>query len=202
MLRALIAAALATLACAAPAAGSPVLVFDHGHVTKADDPALPPAEAANPLVDAPRECAVPRREGVTPLQAGDSAAVARVAAVSVGKALRRAYARGNIDQATYSAYRDVYSKGKSAWHRLGGNRGVELGAVITSVNQLAARGLLTASRMRPAFLELQRNTEWWSRTSRIPANQPSEGDTHKPHKKTACTTAARIAAARVEFKGD
>src|SRR3954451_11696689 len=149
MPRALIAAALATLACAAPAAASPVLVFDDGHVTKADDPALPPADAANAAVDAPTECAVPRIEGVTLRQAGDSVAEARVAAVSVGKALRRAYARGDIDRATYSGYRDVYSKAKSSWHRLGGNRRVELGAVITSVNQLAARRLLTASRMRP-----------------------------------------------------
>jgi D-glucuronyl C5-epimerase C-terminus len=199
MPRALIAAALATLACAAPAAASPVLVFDDGHVTKTDDPALPPASATNAAVDAPRECVAPTPVAPTPVA---PAPVASASVVSVGKALRRAYARGAIDQQTYSAYRDVYSKAKSSWHRLGGNRRVELGAVITSVNQLAARGLLTASRMRPAFLELQRNTEWWSRTSRIPANAPSEGDTHKPHKKTACTTAARIAAARVEFKGD
>jgi hypothetical protein len=128
--------------------------------------------------------------------------VASAAAISVGKALRRAYARGDIDRETYSAYSDVYSNAKSAWHRLGGNRRIELGAVITTVNQLAARSELTAGRMAPVFLELQRNTEWWSRTGRIPANQPSEGTTHTPHKKTACTTAAHIAASRVEFKGD
>jgi hypothetical protein len=191
MTRALIAAVLASLAFAASAAASPVLVFDDGQVTKADDPALPPAAATNPLVDAPRECAV-----------AASAPIANAAAISVQKALRRAYSRDDIDRGTYSAYRDIYSRAKSAWHRLGGNRRVELGAVITTVNQLAARSALTAGRMAPVFLELQRNTEWWSRTSRIPANEPSEGDTHKPRKKTACTTAARIAAARVEFKGD
>jgi hypothetical protein len=205
MPRALIAAALTTLAVAAPAAASPVLVYDNGRVTKADDPALPPATAANPLVDVPREC------GVTPRQPGDSASAASAASapaahsavVSVRKALRRAYARGEIDPATYSAYGDVYSNAKSAWHRLGGNRQRELGAVITTVNSLAARGLLTAGRMSPVFLELQRNTEWWSRTGRAPSPEPSEGDIHTPHKKTACTTAGRIAAApRVEFKGD
>ena len=189
MPRALIAAALASLAFAAPAAASPVLVFDDGQVTKADDPALPPAVAANPVPTATRECA-------------PGEPVASASAISVGKALRRAYARGDIDRETYSAYSDVYSKAKSAWHRLGGNRRIELGAVITTVNQLAARSQLTAGRMAPVFLELQRNTEWWSRTSRIPANQPSEGTTHAPHKKTACTTAAHIAASRVEFKGD
>src|SRR3954452_11511495 len=186
----LIAAALAALAVAAPAAASPVLVFDDGHVTKADDPALPPASAANPLVDNPREC---------------SAAVpaASMSVVSVGKALRRAYARGEIDRDTYSGYGDVYSSAKSACRRLSGNRRLELGAVITTVNALAAHGQLTAPRMAPVFLELQRNTEWWSRTGSTAAPAPSEADVHKPHKTTACTTAARIAAGpRVQFKGD
>jgi hypothetical protein len=189
-------AACSALAIAAPAAASPVLVFDAGHVTKADDPALPSAAALNPLVDVPREC------GVTPLQTGDTA-VAHASVVSVRKALRRAYERGDIDRPTYSGYGDVYSSAKSAWHRLRGNRQRELGAVITTVNALAARGQLTAPRMAPVFLELQRNTEWWSRTGSTPAPTPSEGDAHTPRKKTACTTAARIAAGpRVQFKGD
>jgi hypothetical protein len=202
MPRALLAAALACLVIAAPTAASPVLVYDDGHVTKADDPALPPA-SADPPPAGPRECG-----GVTPRQAGDrsaraaSAPVAHSAAISVRRALRRAYDRGDIDRETYSAYGDVYSRAKSAWHRLSGTRQRELGAVITTVNALAARSQLTPSRMRPVFLELQRNTEWWSRTSRTPNNEPSEGDAHKPRKKTACTTAGRIAAARVEFKGD
>jgi hypothetical protein len=203
MPRVLIAALFASLAVAAPAAASPVLVFDDGQVTRQDDPALPPAAATNPLVHAPRECGA-RAAAISARQASAATAapVAHATAVTVRKALRRAYARGAIDRETYSAYGDVYSRAKSAWHRVGGSRRVNLGAVITTVNTLAARGQLSASRMRPAFLELQRNTEWWSRTSRIPANEPSEGDTHKPHKTTACTTAGRIASARVEFKGD
>jgi hypothetical protein len=238
MRNALLAAALTTLTMAAPAAASPVLVYDEGHVTRANDPALPAATTANPLVDAAHECsagaafgggaassagaasesvaagsasasAAPiargasgtRNPGVTPRQTGDSIAFA--AATSVRKAIRRAYSRGDIDRATYASYGDVYSKAKSAWHRLGGNRRIELGAVITTVNQLAARGELTASRMAPVFLELQRNTQWWSRTGSTPAPAPSEGTTHVPHKKTACTTAGRIAAGpRVQFKGD
>jgi hypothetical protein len=210
MYRALIAAALLVLVLAAPAAGSPVLVYDDGHVTAADDPALPPASAASPLVDAPRECDVP---GVTAQAAGDAAdsqpsavaaaasPVAHAAVVSVRKALRRAYHRGAIDRDAYSSYSDVYSRAKHAWHRLGGTRKRELGSVITSVNTLAARGELVASRMIPVFLELRRNTEWWSHTSATPA--PAPPDEHTPRKTTACTTAGRIAAGpRVQFKGD
>jgi hypothetical protein len=198
MRRALPAAILTTLLIAAPAAASPVLVYDNGHVTKADDPALPPATASNPLADIPREC----EKGSDPSVTNASIATAHASVVSVRKALRRAYDRGGIDRAAYSGYSDVYSKAKSAWHRLSGSRRFELGAVITTVNQLAARSALTAGRMPAVFLELQRNTEWWSRTSRAPANQPTEGDIGKPRKKTACTTAGRIAANRVQFKGD
>ena len=237
MSRALIAALALVLVLAAPAAASPVLVYDQGRVTTANDPALPPATAANPLVDAPKECDVhgvtplqagdasdlgpaattasavahPQGDGVTPLHAGDASdlgpaattasPVARAAVVSVGKALRRAYHRGAIDRKAYSAYADVYSAAKRAWHRLAGTRKRELGSVITTVNTLAARGQLVASRMNPVFLELQRNTEWWSHTSATPAPTPT--DEHAPRKKTACTTAGRIAAGpRVEFKGD
>jgi hypothetical protein len=190
----LIVAALAALAIAAPALASPVLVYDNGRVAKADDPALPPATAANPLSDAPRECV----GGAPPRQPTDVAAHA--AAVSVGQALRRAYQKGAIDRDAYTSYGDLYSKAKAAWHRLGGNRRVELGAVISTVNRLAARGQLTASRMSPVFLELERNTQWWSRTSATPAPTPEE---HTPHTPSACTTAGRIAAGpRVQFKGD
>jgi hypothetical protein len=189
---ALIAAALAALAFAAPAAAAPVLVYDNGQVTKADDPALPAEQATNETPAVPQNC------GVRPRQTGDTAARA-AAAVTVRKALRRAYDKGDIDRDAYSAYGDVYSQAKSAWHRLGGNRRVELGAVLTTVNALAAQGQLTASRLAPVFLELQRNTQWWSHTSAAPAPAPTP---HVPHT-TACTTAARIAAGpRVEFKGD
>src|SRR4051794_41847174 len=84
MPRALLAVALACLAIAAPAAASPVLVYDNGHVTKADDPALPPA-SADPLPAAAHECG-PGTEGARPL--------ATAAAVSVPTAPRRGGGRG------------------------------------------------------------------------------------------------------------
>jgi hypothetical protein len=115
-------------------------------------------------------------------------------------ALRKAYDRGDIDRETWTGYAGIYSDAKSALHRLSGNRKRELSAVITSVNQLAARKLLVAGRMAPVFLELQRNTEWWTRTGRTPA---PTGDDHVPKKRSACKTAARIAAGgRIQFKGD
>lgn len=203
-----LAALVAALAIAAPAAASPVLVYDGGRVTRADDPALPPAQATNALPAAPRECIRgDAADAAGPAEATSAASPrthdaasphAHAAAISVRNALRRAYDRGDIDREAYSAYGDVYSRAKTAWHRLGGNQRLELGAVIATVNALAAGGQLNASRMAPVFLELQRNTEWWSRTSAT----PSPG-TPPPRHKTACTTAGRIAAGpRVQFKGD
>src|SRR5437763_11858910 len=105
-------ALLATLLFAAPAAAAPVLVYDNGHVQRADDPALPPADATNAGLDAPQAC----------VPGGAPAASAHASVVSVSGALRRAYDRGAIDQATVSGYRDAYSAAKHAWHRLAGNR--------------------------------------------------------------------------------
>src|SRR5204863_734177 len=100
----------------------------------------------------------------------------------------------------YSGYSDVYSQAKHAWRRLHGNRRVQLASVIAGVNRLAATSALTGSRMAPVFLELQRNTQWWSRTGAIPQPAPEPGG-HKPH--GPCTTAAHIAAGpRVQFTGD
>jgi D-glucuronyl C5-epimerase C-terminus len=165
-----------------------VLVYDDGQVTRADDPYLPAADVVNAATGVARECSA-------------GPAVASAAAVSVRKALRRAYDAGDIDRPTWTGYSDSYSEAKSAWHRLSGKRRTELGAVLSTVNQLAAGGQLTASRMVPAFLELDRNTEWWTHTSTTPPPTPTPGT---PHKKTACTTAARIATTgpRVQFKGD
>ena len=44
-----------------------------------------------------------------------------------------------------------------------GARKVELGAVVSTLEDVAARGQLTASRLAPLFLTLQRNREWWTK---------------------------------------
>src|SRR4051794_19016109 len=112
MRRALLTAAI-VCAFAAPAAASPVLVYDGGKITQANDPWLPAPSATNTGIGVPTPCnasAVPRPEGVGDLHTGDASA----SAISVGKALSRAYARHDIDRETYSGYKDVYSKAKSA----------------------------------------------------------------------------------------
>ena len=188
-----------------------MLVYDGDTVARVDDPALPAADESNATPATPEECAAATAGAAASAAEPRAGAgtvdgpMARAAAMSVGKALSRAYRRNHIDREAYSAYKDVYSDAKRAWRRLSGSRRSELGSVITTVNALAARGQLSASRMSAAFLELQRNTEWWTGNAKVP-RVPRDPNAPKPRKrrKTACTTAGRIAAAgqRIQFAGD
>ncbi|MDP9399555.1 MAG: D-glucuronyl C5-epimerase family protein, partial [Actinomycetota bacterium] len=77
--------------------------------------------------------------------------------------------------------------------RLTGLRRQELGAAVAGVEDLAARGLLTVSRMPAAFLTLQRNAEFWPERSFPRPPQPS---------RRPCAGAAGLGGARVTFEGD
>ena len=89
-----------------------------------------------------------------------AAAARRRTVVGELKALRAA---GAIDQATYAERRAAYEDARRTAGRLSGARRVELGAVVATLEDVAARGQLTASRLAPLFLTLERNREWWTR---------------------------------------
>ena len=96
-----------------------------------------------------------------PLGAGAPAAPAAKPR-TVGSELEKLYARGAIDQATYDADRAILADVRRTIRRLSGARRGELAGVLASVQGMAARGSLRASRLYPLFLGLQRNREWWS----------------------------------------
>jgi hypothetical protein len=98
---------------------------------------------------------VPR--GTTVLD-GPAASAARG---SVRPALSRAADRGTIDDATFAAYDGVYSEALSVRRRLKGRRRAELHAVVGTLERIAARGSLSASRMPALFLQLHRNTSFF-----------------------------------------
>src|SRR5688572_7977706 len=81
---------------------------------------------------------------------------------TIATELDRLYERGQIDQATYDADRAVHADVKRTIRRLSGARSAELAGVLATVEGMAARGSLRASRLPPLFLTLQRNREWWS----------------------------------------
>ena len=59
--------------------------------------------------------------------------------------------------------RRVLRRARVSVRRLTGARRTELAAALGGVDDLAARRLLTAGRMRLAFLTLRRNLETWTR---------------------------------------
>jgi hypothetical protein len=81
---------------------------------------------------------------------------------TVIRELKRLLAAGAIDQPTYTARRASYAQAKKAAKKLKGRRRTELSAVVRTVDGIAARVLLTPSRLNAIALTLDRNREWWT----------------------------------------
>ena len=84
-------------------------------------------------------------------------------APTVTGALRYALLTGRLTPAAHARRTREYNAARAAVRRLDGARSAELGSVLGAVNQLAAAHLLEPSRLRPTFLLLRRNTEFWTR---------------------------------------
>jgi hypothetical protein len=82
---------------------------------------------------------------------------------TVTGALRFALLTGRLTPAAHARHTREYNAAAAAVRRLDGARAAELGAVLSTVNSLASRHLLEPSRLRPVFLVLRRNTEFWTR---------------------------------------
>ena len=76
--------------------------------------------------------------------------------------LDRAMAGGAIDAAQRSAYLKSYSAARNTLRALSGQRRAELGYVLDTLRSFARQKRLTA-RLRPMFLILDRNREWWAK---------------------------------------
>jgi D-glucuronyl C5-epimerase C-terminus len=83
--------------------------------------------------------------------------------------VRRAFAAGAIDAATRDRYLDSWSSALGTYRGLRGQRRVELGYVIATLERLAAKKRLDV-RLAPAFLLLERNRQWWAK-----AGPPASG---------------------------
>src|SRR5215213_4969357 len=81
---------------------------------------------------------------------------------TIASELKKLYASGAIDQATYAADRAIHADVKRRIKRLTGTRKAQLAGALATVEGMAARGQLRASRLPPLFLTLSRNAEWWS----------------------------------------
>jgi hypothetical protein len=148
---AIAAAAVAVLA--APAQAGEVIVVDGGHAERVWDPAVPTrAEAALGMPVggwSARSSAQPAR---TSSRRGRRAVYA---------ALRRELRAKRIDASDYRRWRATYIRAIRTLRRLRGARAVQLRYVLASVESLALRRRLGATRMPVAFLQLERNRQYW-----------------------------------------
>jgi D-glucuronyl C5-epimerase-like protein len=150
--RTALAAAVMTAVAAAPAHAGEVIVVDGGHAQRVFDPAVPTrAEAA---------LSVPARAGASGVVAHASTKSGRRAVYST---LRRELRRKHIKRAQYRRWRTTYIRSIRTLRHLGGARATQLRYVLVSVESLALRRRLIASRMPVAFLQLERNRQYWPR---------------------------------------
>jgi D-glucuronyl C5-epimerase C-terminus len=140
-----IVAVLCSLA-ASPAEAAPVLVLGKDGRARVHRHSLAPAVSLPrpPRSAAPRELTRRKRQK------------------TVIGALKAMLASGAIDQPTYDARRASYDQAKRAVKSLKGTRRTELAAVVKTADGIAARGMLTPSRLYPIAMTLDRNREWWT----------------------------------------
>jgi hypothetical protein len=105
------------------------------------------------------------------LGVGGEVAHAKKPARTISSELTKLFERGRIDQATYDTDRAIHADVKARIKRLSGARKVQLAGVLASVEGIAARGAMRASRLYPLFLTLQRNAEWWSEQPLLASGQ-------------------------------
>jgi len=94
---------------------------------------------------------------------------AKVQAGATRAALSALLASGQISPADYQSRLAVYDAAVSTRGSLGGRAGKELGWVIANTDELSQTGRLTAARLNPVFLVLDKNREYWSSSGSFPA---------------------------------
>ncbi len=91
------------------------------------------------------------------LAAGASAATKP----TVAGALKDLVSAGTLAPEDYAAHRATYDDAKRTVKKLVGTRRAELKGVVSDLDDMAARGQLTASRVPALFLTLERNLQYW-----------------------------------------
>jgi D-glucuronyl C5-epimerase C-terminus len=143
---------LALLMAASAQAGE-VIVVDGNSATRVHDPAVPTrAEASIGLPPRVARAAAGSRAR------GSSKRTRR----TVYRSLERQLGRGRISAAKQLKWKRSYVRSLRALRRLSGARDSQLRYVFDSVGTLARQGRLTPTRMPAAFLQLERNRQYWS----------------------------------------
>jgi hypothetical protein len=147
------AAAVITAALAVPAQAGQVIVVDGRHAERVDDPAVPTRAAI----------ALPRANRVAATASARARASTKRGRRAVYASLRKELRRKRITPSQYRSWRATYVRSVRTLRRLRGARAAQLRYVLTSVESLALRRRLAASRMPVVFLQLERNRQYWPR---------------------------------------
>ena len=149
---ALVAAAVMA-ATAAPAHAGEVIVVDGGHAERVSDPAVPTRA----------EIALPRASRAVATSAARARGSSKRGRRAVYAALRKELRREKIARSQYRRWRATYVRTVRTLRRLRGARATQLRYVLASVESLAVRRRLGATRMPVVFLQLERNRQYWPR---------------------------------------
>ena len=152
------AVAVAAVA-AGPAQAGQVIIVDGNHAERVFDPAVPSRSEIALAPPASARASGARVRARAPTTRGRRAVYA---------ALRKELRRRHITNADYHRWRTTYMRSVRTLRRLRGARATQLRYVLTSVESLALRRRLGATRMPVAFLQLERNRQYWPRL-RYPA---------------------------------
>jgi hypothetical protein len=167
--RTIVLAVAAALLAAAPAEAGQVILVDGDRAVRVNDPAVPSERevslgmpiggkgpvgfaAARPERGARAARAWRRARGAAPRRADRRA---------VYSALKRAVRSKRVGRGVYRRWRRWYVQSLRTYRRLSGARRDQLGYVIDSVEALAMRRRLGATRMPAAFVQLDRNRRYW-----------------------------------------
>ena len=151
----LLPALLLALVLAPSASAAPLLnLRSDGTTYVREDRFLPPAGDALPTARSQGETAVAGMR-----RFGARSAAARP---TVRGELARMLAAGEIDQATHDDRRAIYADATRLRGKLSGARRAALGAVIRNLEDVAAAGGLTVSRLPALFETVRRNRQWWA----------------------------------------
>jgi len=153
--------ALALVLAPTAAASSLLTLRDDGSTFARDDRYLP-ATQAQPASRVRARRPTPPRGGLG-VRAAAGAKRAEKPKRTVRRELSRLLQAGAIDRQTYHADHATYTKARSLRNKLKkGARRSAMTAVIDNLEDVAARGDLTASRLPELFETVARNHEWWS----------------------------------------
>jgi D-glucuronyl C5-epimerase C-terminus len=156
-----LAAVVITAVAAGPAQAGQVIVVDGNQAERVYDPAAPSrAEIELPPPAKTRASAAGARARASTRRGR------RAVYAALGKELKRK----RIARADYRRWRRTFVRSIRTLRRLRGARATQLAYVLGSVEWLALRRRLGATRMPAAFLQLERNRQYWPRLA-FPASR-------------------------------